>query len=192
MNNIVIVGVGALGSHVVLLARNWEASLRVIDFDKVEQKNTLAQFHGRMGLRQNKTRSLGQAMQGMFGVKLDLIPHKLTEDNAEALLGGAKLVIDCVDNMEARQVIQTFVRANDIPCLHGALSADGKFSRVVWDEHFVADSEGAEGEATCEDGEALPYFVLAASQLVVSAQEFLESGTKRSYQISPAGFIRLA
>ena len=193
MKKIVIIGAGALGSHLALLARNWEATLRVVDFDRVEQKNTLAQFHSRMGLRQNKAQALQKALAGLFGVRIDAVPHRLTEDNAATLLEGAALVVDCTDNAEARRVIQRQVQAAGIPCLHGALAADGMFGRAIWDEHnFTADEEGEPGQATCEDGQQLPMFALVAAQLAVTAQRFLDSGKQQSFQISPSGIIRLA
>jgi hypothetical protein len=189
---VVIVGVGALGSHVALLARNWKNPLRVVDFDLVEQKNTQAQFHSKMSLRRNKAQAIQQALNGLFGTKIDAIPHKLEDSNADALLGGAALVIDCVDNAKARRTIQSFVRKHKIPCLHGALSADGSFGRIVWDEDFAIDEEGKEGQATCEDGEQLPMFALAGAQVAVVAQRFLKDGTKQSYQVMPASIVRLA
>ena len=192
MNKIVIIGAGALGSHLALLARNWEAPLCVVDFDRVEQKNTLAQFHSRMGLRQNKAQALQKALAGLFGVRLEAVPHRLTDDNAATLLDGAALVLDCTDNAEARRVIQHQVQAAGTPCLHGALSADGMFGRVVWDEDFTPDEEGEPGQATCEDGQQLPMFALVAAQLAVAAQRFLDSGQQQSFQISPSGIIRLA
>lgn len=192
MDRVVIVGVGALGSHVVLLARNWKVQLRVVDFDKIEQKNTQAQFHGRPQLGRNKAQAIQQALQGLFGVRVEPIPHKLTADNAEALLKGVALVIDCTDNAEARKVIQDQVRKAGTPCLHGALSADGTFGRVVWDEIFVADAEDKDGQATCENGEQLPMFALAAAQIAVTAQRFLKDKAKQSFQVMPTGIVRLA
>lgn len=192
MSKIVIIGVGQLGSHVLLAGRNWEGTLKVVDFDKVEQKNTQAQFHTRMGLGRNKTVALQQAMQGMFGLKLETVPHKLTDGNAKELLGGATLVLDCTDNAEARRVIQRFVRANKVPCLHGALDANGTFGRIVWDEHFKEDEEGTPGQATCEAGETLPFGMLVAAQMAVTAQRFLQHGEKRSYMVNPTGAVRLA
>lgn len=189
---VVVVGVGALGSHFVLLARNWDNPLRIVDFDRIEQKNTQSQFHSRMGLRKNKAQALQQALQGLFGTKVEAVPHRLTADNAGKLLGDAALVVDCTDNAEARRLIRDQVRKDRTPCLHGALSGDGGFARIVWDEHFVADEEGQEGEATCEDGAQLPFFVLAASQLAVEAQRFLETGDRRCFQVTASGAVRLA
>jgi len=188
---VVIVGVGALGSHVALLARNWKNSTRVVDHDYIETKNVQSQFHSKMGLRQNKAKAIQQALNGLFGTKVDATPYRLTEDNADAILGGAALVLDCTDNAKARRTIQDYVRKHKIPCLHGALSADGIFGRVVWDEYFVLDDEGKEGQATCEDGEQLPMFALTAAQIAVTAQRFLKDGIKQSLQVTPVGILRL-
>lgn len=188
---IVIVGAGALGSHVALFLRNLSQPLKVVDFDRVEQKNTLAQFHTKMSLRKNKANALAQAMAGMFTRHVQSVPHKLAKDNVNSVLKDADLVIDCTDNIAARNVIQGFVTDVDTPCLHGALSADGTFARVMWAEDFVADAEGEDGEATCIDGEHLPFFAAAAAYLAVEAQRFLSTGKKQSFQLTPAGLVRL-
>jgi hypothetical protein len=41
-----------------------------------------------MGVGRNKAQAMQQAMQGLFGLRLQAIPHKLTADNVERLLGG--------------------------------------------------------------------------------------------------------
>ena len=202
MKNVIIVGVGALGSHVALLARNWKVQLTLVDFDRIEQKNTQAQFHTRMGLRQNKAQALAKSLQGLYGLRVGVVPHKLTKDNVHALLGEADLVIDCTDNIAARQLIQDYAlcrgvggfhrQKGKLPCLHGCLSADGTFARVIWTEHFTPDPEGAEGEATCEDGEQLPFFALASAQVALVAQRFLADEVRASYQMGPGSIVRLA
>lgn len=190
MKKIVIVGVGALGSHLVLLGRGWPARFVVIDFDRVEQKNTLSQFHSRMGVGRNKAQALQQAMQGLFGLRLEAVPHRLSADNAAALLGGADLVVDCVDNAEARRVIQGAVRAAGVPCLHGALAADGSYARIMWDEVFSADA-GGEGQATCEDGEHLPFIAFAAARMAAAVQRFLADGARQSEHLHPGGILQV-
>lgn len=192
MKPVVIVGVGALGSHVALFARNWRNALVLVDFDRIEQKNTAAQFHTVMGRGRNKAQALQQAMQGMWANKPAAIPYKLSKDNVEQLLGHAALVIDCTDNAEARRLIQGYVKAKGIPCLHGALSADGSLGRIVWTEHFTLDEEGAQGQATCEDGENLPFHGLVGAQLAIVAQRFLKTGERRSWQMVPTGIVRIA
>lgn len=191
MQTVVIVGIGALGSHLVPLLRNTGATLRVIDFDRVEQKNVASQFHGKTSVGKSKVLGLQQTMQLLFGVKLETIPHKLTSDNVRQLLGGADLVVDALDNGASRRVVQQFVRAEGIPCLHGALAADGAFGAVVWDSKFRIDDEPGEGVATCENGAHLPFIALTAALLAKSVQAFLEDGKQAGYSIHAGGVTRL-
>ena len=185
--NIVIVGVGALGSHLLFFVRNLKASFTIVDMDVVETKNTMSQVHTKMGVGKNKAMAMQQTLNGLFGVRVNAVPHRLTKDNAKQLLGGADLVVDCLDNAASRQVIQDFVRANNIPCLHGALDPDGSFGRVCWDPDFVIDHEGAVGAATCEDGRHLPFIARVSSYLADAVQKFVEQKRRVAYQVHPGG-----
>lgn len=187
--NITVVGVGALGSHVTLFLRN-EATIKIVDFDRVDRKNVLAQFHGNPGVGKGKVQALQQAMQFMFGLKLAGVPHRLTKDNTDVVLGGADLIIDCLDNAAARQLVQGYVRQHKIPCLHGALAADGSYGQVAWDEGFVIDSENVAGQPTCEGGEHLPFIALVSSVIAKAAQEFIQRGKMTSYAVNPGGVMR--
>lgn len=192
MKKIVIVGVGALGSHVALLLRNLEMQkvpgstdlfrLVAVDFDRVEHKNTLSQFHSKATLGKNKALSLQQSVNFLFGVKIDAVPHKLVQENVRALLQDAAIVIDCLDNGPSRRTVQTFVRELKIPCLHGALAANGTIGRVVWDDKFAIDDNDGAG-ATCEDGEHLPFIGLVSAHIARAAQEFLKSRQQMSFQV---------
>ena len=73
MKRLVVVGVGALGSHVVLLGRNWPVRFVVVDFDRVEQKNVLSQFHSRKAVGKSKAQSVQQTAQFLFGQRLDAV-----------------------------------------------------------------------------------------------------------------------
>lgn len=189
-STVVIVGVGALGSHVVLLLRNLDVFIKVCDYDRVETKNVMSQFHAKTGVGKSKVLSLQQTMQFLFGTKLQAIPHKLTKDNANVLLSEASVIVDCLDNGESRQLMQDFARRTGTPCLHGALAADGAFGRVVWDEDFVIDDNTA-GQATCENGEHLPFISLVSSYLAYALQAFIRDGAKKSFHVSPTGTIAL-
>jgi molybdopterin/thiamine biosynthesis adenylyltransferase len=187
---IVIVGVGALGSHLALFLRNVDAELVLVDFDRVEAKNLQSQLHTKMGLGKNKAAALQQTLKGLFGRDATAVPHKLVADNADALLTGAALVVDCLDNAPSRQLVQDWVRAHDVACLHGALAADGQFCRVVWDAEFAIDG-AATGAATCEDGEHLPFVGRVAAELAMAAQRFLRDGRKVGAQLFPGGQVAI-
>ncbi len=190
--HIILVGVGALGSHVALLGRNLDARWTLIDFDRVEQKNTLSQQHTRLGLGRNKAQAMAQSLQGLFNHRVEAIPHKVTSDNAEVLLGGADLLLDCLDNGAGRRLVQGVARSRGIPCLHGALAADGSFGRVVWDGDFAVDDEDVAGQPTCEGGEHLPFIAWVAACMTQRVKDFLASGEQRSLNLLPNAVIPLS
>ena len=191
---VVVVGIGALGSHTILAARNWEETLAVVDFDRVEAKNVQSQFHTRMGKGKSKGLALNDAMRSLFGRTLDVFPVKLNNGNVAQLIGTADLAIDCTDNFSARNVLQAYCNkpASRIACLHGCLSADGSLSRIVWTEHFKPDEEGEEGGATCEDGENLPFHMMAGAVIAYIAQMYLKTGKKQSWQMTPSSMVRIS
>lgn len=188
---VVIVGVGALGSHVLQLLRNVDARFKVIDFDRVESKNLRSQFHGKPSVGKNKAVALQQAMQFLWDERIEAVPHKLSYENAGQLLSGASLVIDCLDNAVGRNVVQAQVRAmpSRPACLHAALDAAGSFGRVCWDEQFQADEE-TPGAATCEDGAFLPFIALVAALTAQAAQQYLQTGRQTGWLVHPAGAVR--
>jgi len=191
MKSVVVVGVGALGSHLVLFLRNEDIKLTVVDMDRVEMQNLASQFHTLLGLRKLKVQALRQSMRGLFKRDIFDYPRKLEEENVEALLGEADLVVDCTDNIAARTLIQGFCKEQNIDLLHGALSADGEFGRCIWSEQFTADSEDVEGQATCEGGEFLPFIALVSSHLAITVQAYLKDGTKRGVQVTPFTLFRV-
>lgn len=196
MKTIVVVGVGALGSHVVPLLRNLkDVTLKVIDDDRVEAKNVQSQFHGKPNVGKSKVQSMQNAMNFLFGLKVEGVPHRLVQTNVYELLGTASLVLDCLDNGASRQIIQTFVRhdfmgRSGIPCLHGAVDGDGIYGRVCWDEHFTIDHEDVVGAPTCENGEHLPFLSIVASFMAQSAKVFLTQNRKVGYEINRSGVIQ--
>src|SRR5271154_1556122 len=188
---ITIVGVGALGSHLVQFIRNEEVDIKIIDFDRVEQKNVMSQFHGKPGVGKLKVEALQQTMDFLFKRNLQVVSHKLVENNIDVLMKDATLVVDCLDNGAARKLVQDYVRAHTLPCLHGALAPGGEFGRSIWDEQFVIDSEVGAGAATCEDGEFLPFIALTAAYMARSVQLFLKDGKKIGFSISPFGVVAI-
>jgi hypothetical protein len=58
----------------------------------------------------------------------------------------------------------------------------------MWDAQFSPD-EGGEGQATCEDGEHLPFVALVAARMAATAQAFLKDGRQRSLHLHPGGML---
>jgi molybdopterin/thiamine biosynthesis adenylyltransferase len=177
-------GVGALGSTAVVMSRNVDATLRLIDFDRVESKNLLAQAFVKQSIGKNKADALRLQLSNFYGVKAESFGRRLSNDNCEALLADADLLVDCFDNAASRRLLSDFARSRDKPLVHAAISADGSFGIVRWDERFEADEESEEGQATCEGGEHLPLIGLVAATLARAVQDYLESGEQRDSMVS--------
>ncbi len=188
MKNVLVCGVGALGSHVVQYLRN-EAQLRIVDFDRVDSGNLASQFHSKPHTRKLKVEALQKTMQFLWGTVVTINSNKLTTQNVDIILHDHDLVIDCLDNGEGRRVIQTWVRRTNTPCLHGALAANGGFGRVCWDAAFKIDDEAAAGEPTCAEGDFLPFIAIVSAYLARAAQIFLRDQKQVGFSILPTGEV---
>jgi molybdopterin/thiamine biosynthesis adenylyltransferase len=183
---IVFCGVGALGSTAALLLRSLDAELAFIDFDRIESKNLMAQAFVKASLGKNKADAMKLQLANFWGVKSESFPVRLTRDNADTLLERADLIIDAFDNQASRDLLSAYARRTNKPLVHAAISADGTFGIVRWDERFKADAEDHAGQATCEGGEHLPFIGLVSATLARIVQDFVKDGTRRDAMISLA------
>ena len=140
---LVFCGVGALGSTAAVLCRSLGAELRLVDFDRVESKNLSAQAFVKQSLGKNKAEALKLQLWNFWAVKAEAMPVRVGADNVAQVCGGGDLIVDCFDNQASRQVLSAHARATGLPLVHAALSADGRFGLVRWDERFTADAEDA-------------------------------------------------
>src|SRR5687767_804738 len=169
---IVFCGVGALGSNAVVACRNLEATFVLVDFDRVESKNCLSQAFVKQSVGKNKADSLKLQLANFWGVKAESFGVRVTEENVATLCGAADLVVDAFDNAKSRRLLSAWARTANKPLLHAAVSADGTFGLVRWDERFVPDEESSEGQATCEGGEHLPLIAMVSATLARTVQDF--------------------
>ena len=189
---IVVCGVGALGSTAAVLCRSLKAELRLVDFDRVESKNLTAQAYVKQSLGKNKAQAMTAQLLNFWGVKAEALPVRVVADNVAQVCAGAQLVVDCFDNRAGREVLSTHARATGLPLVHAALAADGRFGLVRWDERFTADAEDQAGQATCEEGDHLPFIGLLAAALARAIQDFTEDGTRRDAIVSLTGIQSLS
>jgi molybdopterin/thiamine biosynthesis adenylyltransferase len=186
-SRIVFCGVGALGSNAAMLCRNLESELVFVDFDRVESKNLLAQAYVKASIGKNKAESLKLQLANFHGVKAESFGVRLAEANAATLLARATLLVDCFDNLASRALLSAHARAASAPLVHAAISADGTFGLVRWDERFTPDPEDEPGQATCEGGAHLPMIGLLSSVLARTIQDFVARGDQRDAMVSLSG-----
>ncbi len=187
--SVVIVGVGALGSHAALLLRHED--LTVVDMDRVEAKNCLSQLHPVGAIGRNKAQTVAEVLGNLYSRRVTSRPVRLTASNVNQLLARAGLVVDCTDNAAARRLVNGFTRENGIPCLHVGISADGSFARIIWAEMFEPDEADGDG-ATCEDGANLAFHGLVGAQVAVAAQLFLRDGKRHGFFLTKTRVERVS
>jgi hypothetical protein len=190
MTTIAFCGVGALGSHAAVLCRNLDATLRLVDFDRVESKNLASQAYVKASIGKNKVEALKLQLMNFHGIRAEAFGVRLVATNALAVLGTADLIVDCFDNAASRAVLSDFARSAGKPLLHAGIAGDGTMGLVRWDARFVADVEDAEGQATCEEGRGLPLIGLISATIARTLQDHLVRGEQHDWLVTLSGVAR--
>lgn len=123
---VVVVGAGGLGGYVIeMLARFGVGHLRIIDGDVFDESNLNRQLLSREdNLGKSKVIEAKERVASVRSdVAVTVIDSRFTEDNASEVLKGADVVMDCVDNVEARFVMAETCSDLNIPMIHGAVGA---------------------------------------------------------------------
>lgn len=119
----VVVGCGALGSSVAaLLVRSGVGALRLIDRDVVEERNLADQT---LYTEEDAAAARPKAEAAAFhlraidrATRLEPRVADFCPENAEALVRGADLVLDCADNLETKYLINDVAVATGTPWVY--------------------------------------------------------------------------
>jgi molybdopterin/thiamine biosynthesis adenylyltransferase len=132
---VALCGAGAIGSNLTdNLARQGVANLRVIDHDRVEERNISTQLYGESDVGVWKVEALHNRLFRATGIEIEPVRKELTGGNARQLLKDGDLIIDAFDNSAGRLAVQEFARAAGVACLHVGLFED--YCEVVWDDAY--------------------------------------------------------
>ena len=122
----IVVGLGALGSPVATyLAAAGVGTIGLVDHDDVELSNLHRQpLYLTPDVGATKA-DLAAARLGLLNpeVALEPYPVALTEANAEAIVTGADVVVDCTDSFEARYMVNDACCAAGVPLVEAAVVA---------------------------------------------------------------------
>jgi len=131
-SKVVIVGLGGLGSASALyLALAGVGYLRLVDQDTVELNNLHRQIlYSLDSLRYPKVEAAAQRIQNINpSVKVESIPENVREGNVEKIVKGMDCVVDGLDNMETRYLINRVCTKHKIPYVFGAaIGIEGNLS----------------------------------------------------------------
>ncbi|MCX7724398.1 MAG: HesA/MoeB/ThiF family protein [Thermodesulfovibrio sp.] len=119
-----VAGAGGLGSPVsIYLAVAGVGKIIICDFDSVEMTNLNRQIlhsHTRVGI--NKALSAKITLNGINpDVEVVPITGKITEENAFEFVGDSQIIMDCMDNLETRYILNKVALEKKIPLVFGAI-----------------------------------------------------------------------
>lgn len=120
-----VIGCGGLGGYVInALARFGVGELTLIDGDAFSETNLNRQlFAAERTLGKNKAKIAAQVVIDVNSqIKVRAFEEMLTAQNAESLLIGADIAIDCLDNIASRRLLGRTCERLGIPIVHSAIS----------------------------------------------------------------------
>ena len=124
-SRVAIVGAGGLGGLVIeLLARMGVGYLRIIDGDTFADHNLNRQvLSTETNLGLNKALIAVSRVQCINSdVQAEAESMMLDEMNAELLVAGVDVIVDCLDNFPARLLVARTARKLGIPLVHAAIA----------------------------------------------------------------------
>jgi adenylyltransferase/sulfurtransferase len=131
-SRVAVIGVGGLGSASALyLALAGVGFIRLVDQDTVEMHNLHRQvLYALENIRYPKVEAAAQRIRNINpDVELDPIPENVREDNVEELISGVDVVVDGLDNMKTRYLINEVCAKHGIPYVFGgAIGMEGNVS----------------------------------------------------------------
>jgi molybdopterin/thiamine biosynthesis adenylyltransferase len=119
-----IAGVGGLGSPVsIYLAAAGIGTLRIADHDVVDLSNLNRQVvHWEENIGQKKVESaVAKLRKFNSSIEIETIPDTLTEANVSQLVNDSDVIVDAMDNLPTRYLLNKTAIAKGIPFFHGAV-----------------------------------------------------------------------
>jgi molybdopterin/thiamine biosynthesis adenylyltransferase len=132
---VVIAGSGGLGSPAAIyLAVAGVGTLRIIDHDKVELSNLNRQvLHWDKDIGRSKVQSAAEKLSQLNGgIKIETIARTINEKNVDTMVAGFDVIIDALDNLPTRFMLNKATIDHGIPFIHGAVyGLEGRAMTII-------------------------------------------------------------
>lgn len=120
-----VVGCGGLGGYIIeMLGRIGVGSITAVDGDVFVESNLNRQI-----LSSNESIGRGKALEAQLRmekvnplIKVEVVPEMLTEENSLDILKDHHVVVDALDSISARLMLQESCKKLNIPMVHGAIA----------------------------------------------------------------------
>jgi molybdopterin-synthase adenylyltransferase len=179
-SHVAIIGLGGLGGTVTeILARIGIGRLTLVDGDYFDESNLNRQLlssPARLG--QSKAETAGSRVREINpAVETHPVPEFFREDNGEAILQGAQLAVDCLDNIPDRFVLESACRKVSIPLVSAAIGgSSGQAVAIFPGDSGLKDIYGPPGKVK-EKGVEASVGTLSFAAIYMAAVECAEAVT---------------
>jgi len=186
-SRVAVIGAGGLGGQVILLlARMGIGTLVVVDYDVFDETNLNRQALSSMEtIGKPKPEAAAATVSSINpGVKVIPFQVKLDSSNAPEILTGSNVVVDALDNVQDRFVLERTTKKLGIPLVHGALAGfEGQVMTIFPDDpglKHLYRNEGAGGDKSKRPESILGVPTLTPSLIAtLEAMEVLKIILKR-------------
>lgn len=151
-----VIGCGGLGGYVIeLLGRLGIGYITAVDGDVFEETNLNRQLlSSEFHIGKSKALTAKERMQHVNSdITVQAICEYLTEENCDQIIAEHNIVVDALDNMSARRILERHCESQGIPLVHGAIAGwYGQVSTIYPGDQTIAkiypegEDKGAETE----------------------------------------------
>ncbi|MBE5979525.1 MAG: HesA/MoeB/ThiF family protein [Paenibacillaceae bacterium] len=123
-SKVTVIGAGGLASPVLTyLACAGVGTITLIDYDTVSDSNLNRQFlYHEKDMGMNKAELAGEVLNSLNSqITINPVSERIDEENIGKIINGADVVIDCVDNVETRLIVNRECIKQDIPLVEGGV-----------------------------------------------------------------------
>jgi adenylyltransferase/sulfurtransferase len=134
-SRVVIAGAGGLGSPIAIyLTAAGIGMIRIIDHDQVALSNLNRQIlYWEKDIGRKKVDSAKKKLRNLnSAVKIETIGETITEDNVSQLVEGCDVIVDAMDNLPTRYILNRCAIEKKIPFFHGAVNGfEGRAMTII-------------------------------------------------------------
>jgi adenylyltransferase/sulfurtransferase len=134
-SRVVIAGAGGLGSPIAIyLTAAGIGMIRMIDHDRVTLSNLNRQIlHWEEDIGRKKVDSARTKLRSLnSAVEIEAIAETVTEGNVSQLVDGCDVIVDAMDNLPTRYILNRCAIQKNIPFFHGAVNGfEGRVMTII-------------------------------------------------------------
>lgn len=175
--HVAVVGLGGLGGYIAeALARMGVGRLTLIDGDVFEDHNLNRQLLSReenLGA-QKAAAACERVAEVNAAVETICCKELITRENMSALLDGTDVVVDALDRLPSRLMLQDGARKLDIPMVHGSVGGFLGQVTTIFPEDIGLHGLYGDGDSLPEQGLESELGTPAATPMAVAAWEAQE------------------